>query len=780
MSAIRVGVLALVGVWAAPVAAQSTSDPVPLGGSSPGAVVLPLARRPLVPTAPPEPVPPATINRDEEGHVTVRAVRATAPFKIDGALDERHYRDVPPMSDFVQVEPRPGQLATERTEVWISFDDNNLYLLARMHDSEPEKIVATEMRRDSNTMFQGNDIVTFVLDPFYDRRNALSFTINPIGGRSDTQVTNERQFSQDWNPVWLVKTGRFEGGWTVEAQVPFKSIRYGEGRLQVWGLNVARIKRSKNEMSTLSRVPPARGNASMMQTSFAATMVGLEAPRSGSPIDIKPYVTTSVNTNRTVTPRISNDWTRAAGLDLKYALTQGISADFTLKTDFAQVEADEQQVNLTRFSLFFPEKREFFLENQGTFGFGGVQVGGNFNNNQNESAPIMFYSRRIGLNNARIVPLNVGGRASGRAGRYSLGLVNVQTGEEADTVVNPARSTNYSVLRLRRDILRRSAVGVIATGRSVAVNNVGQNYSYGVDGTFAFYDNLAFNAYWAKTESPHLKGDEASYRAQMDYNADRYGLQAERLMVGDNFNPEMGFLRRDNMVRNYLQARFSPRPRSMPSIRRFRYTGAINYIENRQGVLESREREGQFQIEFQNGDQFNASYSSQYEYLVRPFAITNRISIPVGGYDFQNVQVGFNLGRQRPQSTNSSIEYGTFYNGHRTTLSLSQGRLSLTNALSIEPNYSLNKVRLVQGEFTTHLLSSRITYTMTPMMFASALVQYNNSTNSVSTNARLRWEYQPGSELFVVYNDERNTLDRGFPALNNRALILKINRLFRH
>ena len=341
---------------------------------SAAAPLAPPGRRPLISTAPPEPVAPAVITRDADGNVTVRAVRAIGPIRVDGALDERHYQDVPPMSDFVQVEPRPGQPATERTEVWVAFDDDNLYLTAKAHDSDM-RLVATEMRRDSTTMFQGNDIVTFVLDPFYDRRNALSFTVNPIGGRSDSQVTNERQFNQDWNPVWTVKTGRFDGYWAVEAQIPFKSIRYGEGRYQVWGFNVARIKRSKNEMSTLSRVPPARGNASMVQMSFAATMVGLEAPRSGSPIDIKPYVTSSLNTNKTVTPPCHQRPRRAmAGLDVKYAVTQGLSADFTLKTDFAQVEADEQQVNLTRFSLFFPEKREFFLENQGMFSFGGVQL----------------------------------------------------------------------------------------------------------------------------------------------------------------------------------------------------------------------------------------------------------------------------------------------------------------------------------------------------------------------------------------------------------------------
>ena len=773
---------------AAPAAAQNPAEPVaaaaqasaaaPADGAAPSPGFP--GRRPLVPTAPPEPVAPAVITRDADGNVTVRAVRLTQPLRIDGALDERHYQDVLPMSDFVQVEPRPGQPATERTEVWVAFDDANLYLTAKAIDSDMARLVATEMRRDSTTMFQGNDVVTFVLDPFYDRRNALSFTINPIGGRSDTQVTNERQFSQDWNPVWTVKTGRFEGYWAVEAQIPFKSIRYGEGRYQVWGFNVARIKRSKNEMSTLSRVPPARGNASMMQTSFAATMVGLEAPRSGSPIDIKPYVTAGLDTNHAASPPLVNDPAAAVGLDVKYAVTQGLSGDFTWNTDFAQVEADEQQVNLTRFSLFFPEKREFFLENQGMFAFGGVQLGSNFNNSQNESAPIMFYSRRIGLNGSRIVPLEVGGRLTGRTGRYSIGIVNAYTGEEDESLPAPARDTNFSVVRLRGDVLRRSSVGVIATGRSVAQNGVGRNLAYGVDGLFTFYDNLTFNTYWARTESDKPGRDDISYRAQMDYNGDRYGLQLERLAVGDDFNPELGFLRRDNQVRDFVQARFSPRPRSMPSVRRFRYQAGLNYIENRQEVLESREQEGEFVIEFQNGDLFTAGYSDLYEYLPAPFLIAPGVVLPVGGYDFANGRVGFTLGRQRPLSTQALLEYGSFYNGTRTSLTFTQGRVSVTNALSIEPNYSLNKVSLDQGRFTTHLMGSRITYTVTPLMFASALVQYNSSTNSVSTNARLRWEYQPGSELFVVYNEDRDTLARGYPGLNTRALIVKVTRLFRY
>ncbi len=732
--------------------------------------------------APPEPVPPATISRDADGRATVRAVRLSRPLRLDGALDEAHYGEVPPMSGFIQIEPQPGDLAKDQTDVWVSFDDDRVYVSARMWDDQMDRIVATEMRRDSTALFQGNDVVSFVFDPFYDRRNALVFTVNPIGGRSDVQVTNERQFSQDWNPVWEVKTGRFDGGWTVEAAVPFKSLRYREGTEQVWGFNAMRVKRSTNEMSLLTKVPPARGNSALVQTSFAASLVGIEAPRAGRNLDLKPYVTSSLTTNRTATPRVSNDPSGEAGLDLKYGVTQGLTADLTLNTDFAQVEADEQQVNLTRFSLFFPEKREFFLENQGLFSFGGVQLSGSFNSAGTSTAPILFYSRRIGLNQGRVVPLDVGGRLTGRAGRYSIGLVSARAGGEDRTLPSAAPATTFSVVRFKRDVLRRSSVGLIATHRSVAQIGAGRNLAYGADGTFAFFDNLAVNTYWARTDTTGRAGagDQTSYRAQLDYNGDRYGVQIERLAIGADFNPELGFLRRRDMRRSAAHVRFSPRPRNMPSVRRFRYQAGLTLVDNSAGILESREQEAEFAVEFQNGDQFNVGYSDLYELLPEPFAIAPAVTLPVGGYDFRNGSIGFTLGRRRRVSGGVTVEYGTFYDGRRTGVTLSQGRLSVTRALSLEPTYSLNRVRLAEGAFTTHLSGSRITYTMTPLMFVSALVQYNSASRTLSTNARLRWEYRPGSELFVVYNDERNTTGRGFPALATRAIIVKLNRLFRY
>jgi hypothetical protein len=733
--------------------------------------------------APPEPIAPAVITRDEEGRATVRAVRISEPLRIDGALDEMLYRDVPAISGFIQVEPQAGAEATERTEAWVAFDDDNVYVSFRAWDSQMDRLIATEMRRDSTNSWQGNDLVSFIFDTFYDRRNSFTFTMNPLGGRSDGTMVNDRQYSSDWNPVWEMKSGRFDGGWAVEAAVPFKSLRYQPGTTQVWGFNAMRVKRSKNEISTLTRVPPARGQSGFQQPQFAASLVGLEVPSGGLNLDFKPYAISSLTTDRVATPSVSNDPEAEAGLDVKYAVTQGLVADLTANTDFAQVEADEQQINLTRFSLFFPEKRDFFLENQGTFSFGGVPVnsaGGNFSGGfigGTSDAPIMFYSRRIGLNEGRQVPLNIGGRLTGRAGKYSVGLLNIQTGEEPQS---GARDTNFSVIRLKRDILRRSSVGLLFTNRSVATMGTGGNRSYGLDGTFAFFENLQVNTYWARTDTDGVSAqDNTSYRGQLDYSGDRYMVQVERLKIGDNFNPDMGFLRRDDMVRDYARFRFSPRPATRNAIRKYVYDGAIEYIENGAGRLESRERAAEFALEFQNADRFSVNYTNAFEFLPAPFPIGPGVVLPVGGYQFDTFRIGYSLGQQRVVSANLSAELGSFYNGHKTTISAARGRVPITNQLSVEPTYSFNHVTLVEGRFITHLAGSRVTYSMTPLMFVSALLQYNSGINALSTNARFRWEYQPGSELFIVYNEERNTLTRSFPALNNRAFIVKVNRLFR-
>jgi hypothetical protein len=602
----------------------------PSAGPSPSSIDLPFRI-----DGPPPPTPPDIVARDEAGRTTLRAVRLSVPLTLDGRLDDAVYGTVPPISDFIQNEPREGTAATEKTEVWIFFDRDKFYVTARCWETQPDRMVVNEMRRDNTNIVQ-NDGFAFALDTFYDRRNSVVFEMNVLGGRIDAQVTNERQLNMDWNPIWELKTGRFEGGWTIETAIPFSSLRYRPGRAQIWGFNARRVNRWKNEISYLTRIPASMTMRGHFQSSLMATLVGLEAPSGSKNLEVKPYGTSQVVTDRTATPIVANDLRGGWGLDVKYGVTQSFTTDFTYSTDFAQVD-------LTRFSLFFPEKRDFFLENQGTFAFGGGAGfgpagggggGGGANANPSDT-PLLFYSRRIGLNAGRAIPIQAGGRASGRMGGYSIGLLNVQAGADS---ISATRATNFSVARVKRDILRKSSIGAIFTGRSVSQSGHGSNEAFGVDGTFAFYDNLSINTYWARTRTDQREGDQSSYRAQLDYAGDRYGVQVERLVVGANFNPEAGFLRRSDMRRSFGQFRFSPRPRRSSRIRRFFSMGRLAYVENGSGRPETRDWDGELAIEFQNSDRLFAGYSRTYEFLPQPFPVAPGVTLPVRGYDFSSVR----------------------------------------------------------------------------------------------------------------------------------------------
>ncbi len=699
----------------------------------------------------------------------------SSAINVDGALDEAFYSTVQPVSDFIQIEPNDGEPATERTEMWVGYDRENLYFSFRNYDSQMDRVVAKELRRDNTAIWGGDDVVVFYLDTFNDGRNGVQFTINSIGGRTDGQATNDGAYNGDYNMIWDLATGRFEGGWTVETAVPFKSLRYRPGAEQVWGINVVRTNRWKNELSFFNPIPKERGQAGVHYSSSTGLLRGIVAPSGSRNLEIKPYVISNTTGQALADRAVRNRLTGDIGIDAKYGVTQNLTADLTYNTDFAQVEADQQQVNLTRFSLFFPEKRDFFLENQGMFTFGGA------NQNNATDVPVLFYSRRIGLERGLAVPIRGGGRLTGRLGAFTLGLINIQTSDEPDASAQP---TNFSVVRLRRDIFSRSSIGLLMTGRTSGRAELTENAAYGIDGTFGFFRSLTVNTYWARTEDRlrarrPADASRDSYRGQFHYNGDRYGLEMERLVVGNAFNPGVGFVRRTDMRRSHLQGRFSPRPRGSRLVRKYSWGGRLDYVENTAGHLETREREAEFGIDFQNADRFTAAVVSTYENLLRPFEIADGIVLPVGGYDYQTFTVQYNRANRQRIAGNTSFETGTFYNGRKTAFGVSAGRVNVTPRFSVEPTYTLNLVDLDEGEFTSQLIGSRVTFTSTPFMFTSALVQYNSSSRSLSANVRLRWEYRPGSELFVVYNDERNTMGRAFPDLMNRAFIIKVNRLFR-
>ncbi len=696
--------------------------------------------------------------------VTVQAVRVATPLSIDGRLGEPLY-DRTPMPEFTQYEPIYGAVPTQRTDVWVGYDEASVYVSARIWESDLDRMVANEMRRDSNNTWQ-NETFSVALDTFHDRRNGVQFAVNPLGGRNDGQITNEGNYNGDWNPVWDVATGRFDGGWTVEMALPFKSLRYAPGADQTWGIQVRRYNRWRNELSYLAMPPAGLGQEGQFRMSSAATLVGLEAPPPSRNLEIKPFGITDLSTDLTATPAVRNDPSGDVGLDVKYGLTPNLTADLTLNTDFAQVEADERQVNLTRFSLFFPEKREFFLENAGLFQFGG---GGG-----NNDMPVMFYSRRVGLDQGREVPIVGGGRLTGRLGAFGIGALSIQTDEVPERGIE---ATNFSVLRLQRDVLQRSTVGVLYARRSTSPSDPGAHQTYGVDARLGLGDNLTVNTYWART--PGTGHDDTSNRAFIQYDSDRFGATLNHLMIGRDFSPEAGFLTRRDILREYTALRYSPRPTAIAAIRQLSWQVSTQYIEDRAGQPETRRHELEFITTFENSDVLTVVYQDFFQYLDAPFEISDGVTLQVGEYEYDTVNVSYAFGDQRPASGTLSLEQGTFWSGDKTTVSVSGGRAILSPQLAIEPTLSWNRVTLPEGDFTATVAGSRVTYTITPLMFVSGLVQYGSRGGSVGTNVRFRWEYRPGSELFVVYNEGRDTAGAGTPHLQNRAVIVKVNRLFR-
>ena len=426
---------------------------------------------------PPPPIAPDVITRDETGGATVRAIALPEGIRLDGRLDEPVYHTVTPITGLIQQVPDEGAAATEKTDVWVMFDEDHVYVSARVWDSAPpSEWVANEMRRDATQISQ-NDNFAVVLDTFYDHRNGFFFYTNPLGALVDMQFTNEGSANRDWNPVWDVRTGRFEGGWTVEMEIPFKSLRYRSAPTQLWSIQFRRTIRRKNEFAYLTPIPISLGPLGIFRMSNAATLVGMRVPRSGLNLDVKPYGIGGVRTDLEADPPTRNVEDGDFGVDAKFGIAQSLTADFTYNTDFAQVEVDEQRVNLTRFSLFFPEKREFFLEGQGIFEFargtgggpgggggggpgggggGGSGGGGGPGGGGGSSVPILFFSRRIGLEGGGIVPVVAGGRVTGKVGAFDVGALNIQTD---DVPTAEIESTNFTTLRLRRDILKRSTIG---------------------------------------------------------------------------------------------------------------------------------------------------------------------------------------------------------------------------------------------------------------------------------------------------------------------------------
>ena len=718
------------------------------------------------------------IRRDDLGGATMRATRLEEPLEFDGRLDDAIYGRVPGVGGFIQALPLEGEPATEHTEVWVFFDDEAVYIGARCRDTQPHRMVATELRRDHAGIFLNQNLAV-TLDTFYDRRNAFLFYLNPIGGFFDGLISDERTLNRDWTAVWDSRTARFEGGWTAELRIPFKTLRYPAAGPQLWGINFRRVVRWKNEMSYLTRLPAALGIWAITKVSSYATLVGLVAPPDSRTFEVKPYIIGDAVGARVESAAPDRDFGGDFGVDAKVGITSGLTADLTWNTDFAQVEADTQQINLTRFSLFFPEKREFFLEGQGIFGFGTSERTQRAASSRRfgppSSVPFLFFSRRIGISGDQAAPIRGGARINGRLGAYSIGALAIRAGESVDP---GTPETDFSVFRLKRDVFGRSTVGVMGTYRSRNASGPARNLAYGLDGRFGFFEHLDIRSYAAWTRNEHEDRTGRSYRGQLDYNADRYGLQIERLVVGEDFDPGIGFLRRRDFQRNYAAARFSPRPHSISWLRKIGGTGSFDNTTDNDGNLETRIFALRSDMEIENGDSFQLELARNREVLHEEFRLTDDLAVATGAHDFDYARLSYRAGPQRSISGNFAYQRGGFFSGTRRELAW-RGRVEVFPRLIVEPIVSLNWIALPEGGYDTRLVASRINYALSPRSFLAAFLQYNSAANSLSTNVRFRWEYQPGSDLYLVYNSLRDSLAPGRFDLDTQSFIVKFTRLFR-
>ncbi len=697
----------------------------------------------------------------------VTAVRITDPLTIDGRLSDPAWTRASPAADFLQRTPRTGEPANERTEVRFLYDDDNLYVGVMCFDSDPTQIAIKELKRDFNV--NGSDMVQVILDSLHDRRSAFAMAVNPAGGRRDSQYSQNGQSNPNWDGVWDATVSRSEEGWSVEYVIPFKTLRFSNAPEQEWGLQITRRIPRYNEESNWAPLPIRYPE---MRVSLAGTLRGLEHIRPGRNLQIKPFIVGQTTQTRTgselQTVESFGTWEDYdKGFDVKYSLTPSLTLDTTYRTDFAQVEVDQQQVNLTRFNLFFPEKRDFFLENSGIFGFGAQRRGP-----ASRSANLVpFFSRRIGLSpTGTPVPITGGGRVTGQIKDYDIGFLAMKT-EATDATP----SNNYVVGRVRRNLARSSWVGVLGTHRDSTTAG-DYNRVYGADAHFQFLGKLDFDAYLLRSDTPSRSGGNYARRFQTSWRDNERDASIEYNHVGANFIPDVGFIRRGNMSQYKGNFAWLPRLERNDTIRHLIFGTVVDYIESgTTGDIETRTQEATTGVQFENNGSTNFTVTRTFDRLLQPFAIRSGISIPAGDYDYLSQTADVNTGTSRKIVGTGSYTWGEFWNGRNSRVSGTLG-LRLNYHFSLDLNYSRNHVTLPNGTFTTDLFGTRFLYAFTSRAFVNAFFQYNADTRQVSSNIRFNIIHHPLSDLFIVYNDTRDTR-RGHIA--GRTLIIKVTNLFK-
>ncbi len=711
--------------------------------------------------------------RSEQDRLRIEAVEAVHGVRIDGALDDEVWQRAKPVSGFIQAEPHEGQPATEKTEVRIAWDADNLYIGAYMHDTRPDGLVVTDIKKDFEEKEQ--DAFSVILDTFHDRRNGYVFMTNPEGARADQQISNEgREVNQSWDAVWHVRSQRVSDGWTTEMAIPFRALRFDEGADHPWGINFRRRLRRNNEIDYWAPVPRAY---ELTRVSLAGDLYGLPAAAGGRDLRVKPYLLGAAVRATGVSGYTTR---KEAGVDVKAGLFDAFTLDVTVNPDFAQVEADVQQVNLTQFNQFFPEKREFFLENSGLF-----YVGDAARNNRTSTVPtpdedlLLFFSRRVGLSdNGLAIPITGGARLTGRVGGTNIGAIAMRTGD-----MDGRSGSDWGVLRVRQNIMAGSDIGAIFMTRDARHTLPGMDDDYnrvfGGDANIRFFGNVDWNSYVVGTRSPGVDEGQYAWRTSVNRESNFVHVKVGAMQLGQNFEDDLGFYRRTGVRKYFIDTGLRPRPEFLQrhGLREMHPHIVWNYYEDLSGRMVAKNLHSGYTFFLNNGGFWELSVNPAFERIDQPFKISPQIdAIPAGSYGWTTYQVKGSSDPSRAVSGGFTGIVGGLWSGTQRTINANITlRPSFRFYLDAQVQRTYGNLDLPDADFTKTFWTVRSNYSFNTNMFVDALVQYDPGSRLVNTNVRFNLIHHPLSDLFIVYNEQR--FETGEGIIPGRGLTLKVTQM---
>ena len=715
--------------------------------------------------------------------VVSAALVETAPVMDGDVLGDPAWTDVPFVTGFLQTAPDQGQPASERTEVRVVSTEDTLYFGVICYDRDPASIIVTDSRRDSS--LNDSDSFQLILDTFLDRQNGFVFGTSPAGQEYDGQVVNEGVggsgmgrggasrgggggFNLNWDGVWQVRTQISAVGWSIEFAIPFRTIRYPADDVQTWGVNFQRNIRRRNESAYWAPLPR---QYDLFRVSMAGQLTSVRIPAGGTDnLKITPYVIGEA-IRLDATPQAPTTTLGDIGADLKFSVTSGLTLDATYNTDFAQVEVDEQQINLDRFNLFFPEKRPFFLENAGLFAVSNA--GGSVQGDPAQTE--LFFSRRIGIEDGQIVPILAGARLSGKiSNSVTIGFLNMQTEEVAGLTA----ANNFTVARVRRDLPNRSSIGGLfvsreATGRLAGTDDYNRTYAF--DGRMGFGQNGLIQGFVGRTDTPGLDGREHAYNLSMNYESEVWRFAGGFMESGDNFNPEVGFTRRVGFRKVDTGVFYTWRPENFLNSHELRPHITFNRFWNFDGFMETSFLHIDNRWEFEDSSTLVTAWNIRGEGVTEAFEVSGIPVLP-GRYNWHEGNFSFTYNRSAPVSVGVRTVVGGFFGG--TILSVRPSvNARYGEAVNLSLSWTRNDLDLPEGSVITNLASARLSYNFSPRLFAQSLVQYNDSAELWSVNFRLGWLQDANTGLFIVYNETEGIRDF-IPSGAGRSVTLKYSYLF--